>query len=576
MVKAGRRKQRCATIVLATGIDRLNAAGALFDQTAVDDEKAVACWRESARNVYEKIKVTSVKGYNPICDGISAHAFAALLKLDTLPNSGAFTFACEMLSQSEIAPERIDDVLVRASGIDGLIDWLCVRGAALLADDPDARVPDAPVPDDELFDMPSWAVAESMRAFACVLPLSEALANTLALHPKWDLFETTVVELVARNFNRDVNSSVRLFLQNQMLQHSISKALLKTALKRSGLGARLLSTVVNILDALGHALATGDMTLEEEANAAIAQISAMFMNSLVSQEKLSGMWARALCEAQAHRALLNIVHFDKHNSLSVVAMRVLMDVVSTLASECPESFNAFLSGGHLPGPTAALKKMLRYLPVDARLASVPAVAVDATETAAKDKLEDAVLVASEEAALADFQLLVCVGEHYPDAEVRHFAFKGVARMHQHIASGDLAKAFERFIVPEKCHAPRIIEGDEEGTVKGVLQFTEMGAEHVKSVCKERGWKGKYKFSDGGRYNFSTESEKLGAEVYLRGGQDRPGRLCATCHMEETKNETRFKACSGCNAVWYCSSQCQEANWKLHKKTCPRHDKQGRK
>ena len=59
--------------------------------------------------------------------------------------------------------------------------------------------------------------------------------------------------------------------------------------------------------------------------------------------------------------LLNIVHFDNRNSFNVVAMRALMDAVSTMANECPDGFNAFLDGGDLPVAMSTLKRMRRHM-----------------------------------------------------------------------------------------------------------------------------------------------------------------------------------------------------------------------
>lgn len=42
--------------------------------------------------------------------------------------------------------------------------------------------------------------------------------------------------------------------------------------------------------------------------------------------------------------------------------------------------------------------------------------------------------------------------------------------------------------------------------------------------------------------------------------------CATCHVVETK-EIRFKSCSRCKTVKYCSKECQTSHWREHKGEC---------
>ena len=40
------------------------------------------------------------------------------------------------------------------------------------------------------------------------------------------------------------------------------------------------------------------------------------------------------------------------------------------------------------------------------------------------------------------------------------------------------------------------------------------------------------------------------------------KCCNTCHISG-----KFKKCSGCEKVYYCSKECQRQDWKEHKKTC---------
>ena len=47
---------------------------------------------------------------------------------------------------------------------------------------------------------------------------------------------------------------------------------------------------------------------------------------------------------------------------------------------------------------------------------------------------------------------------------------------------------------------------------------------------------------------------------------RAATSCARCG-ERPKRGVALKRCSGCKQAWYCSSQCQQAAWKQHKKVC---------
>ncbi|KAF9034453.1 hypothetical protein BDZ89DRAFT_1091021 [Hymenopellis radicata] len=46
---------------------------------------------------------------------------------------------------------------------------------------------------------------------------------------------------------------------------------------------------------------------------------------------------------------------------------------------------------------------------------------------------------------------------------------------------------------------------------------------------------------------------------------RPGLLEAVFELDD--DAPRMQQCSGCKQVFYCNSQCQKADWKIHKKEC---------
>jgi hypothetical protein len=43
--------------------------------------------------------------------------------------------------------------------------------------------------------------------------------------------------------------------------------------------------------------------------------------------------------------------------------------------------------------------------------------------------------------------------------------------------------------------------------------------------------------------------------------------CACCQKKKGTADVKLLACSRCLKTYYCSSQCQKQDWKLHKKTC---------
>lgn len=48
---------------------------------------------------------------------------------------------------------------------------------------------------------------------------------------------------------------------------------------------------------------------------------------------------------------------------------------------------------------------------------------------------------------------------------------------------------------------------------------------------------------------------------------RPHRRCAACGATEGSQGHRVRKCSACRQVYYCSTECQHADWPAHKKLC---------
>ena len=44
------------------------------------------------------------------------------------------------------------------------------------------------------------------------------------------------------------------------------------------------------------------------------------------------------------------------------------------------------------------------------------------------------------------------------------------------------------------------------------------------------------------------------------------RVCAVCGKQHSKQH-KLRVCSGCQSVRYCSTECQQAHWRQHRKDC---------
>jgi len=44
-------------------------------------------------------------------------------------------------------------------------------------------------------------------------------------------------------------------------------------------------------------------------------------------------------------------------------------------------------------------------------------------------------------------------------------------------------------------------------------------------------------------------------------------MCVWCRLGKTSRDERFYACAGCRDIYYCSRECQRADWPIHKSVC---------
>lgn len=61
---------------------------------------------------------------------------------------------------------------------------------------------------------------------------------------------------------------------------------------------------------------------------------------------------------------------------------------------------------------------------------------------------------------------------------------------------------------------------------------------------------------------ATSQRAVGAVVALS-----PSTACDGCRLSEVEKDLRFRRCSACLAVWYCSQECQRKVWPTHKLIC---------
>ena len=73
----------------------------------------------------------------------------------------------------------------------------------------------------------------------------------------------------------------------------------------------------------------------------------------------------------------------------------------------------------------------------------------------------------------------------------------------------------------------------------------------------------------GQYGLPPEGEPGFQAQRDHGAGNEPSNLaCATCGKAGGDATAPLKLCARCHAVWYCSSECQRADWKAgHKRVC---------
>ena len=63
-------------------------------------------------------------------------------------------------------------------------------------------------------------------------------------------------------------------------------------------------------------------------------------------------------------------------------------------------------------------------------------------------------------------------------------------------------------------------------------------------------------------------EELEAEIRLEEILFKKYKICEKCGKNKFSHpEIKFKKCSGCISVNYCSKECQKEHWKRHKEDC---------
>ena len=60
-----------------------------------------------------------------------------------------------------------------------------------------------------------------------------------------------------------------------------------------------------------------------------------------------------------------------------------------------------------------------------------------------------------------------------------------------------------------------------------------------------------------------EGEKLRKEL----DAEKRVRTCHKCNKEKIGEKDKMKKCGKCKGVYYCTADCQQADWKEHKKCC---------
>jgi hypothetical protein len=56
-------------------------------------------------------------------------------------------------------------------------------------------------------------------------------------------------------------------------------------------------------------------------------------------------------------------------------------------------------------------------------------------------------------------------------------------------------------------------------------------------------------------------------IAIERGLVSPEKLCASCHVERESSITPLRRCLRCLSTYYCGTECQKADWRVHKKVC---------
>jgi hypothetical protein len=326
---------------LAQAGSAYEALGGCNDETTLMRLKMAACVAHAHIGISEQ--------YAGV---LGAHSLRALLQQPSCADDSAvlFTMACGCLLR-ESSPLKLSNVLVNLGGLDPCIGWFMARVGAVISGQPYTGTEGAA--------NPTWIVAQALHVRSRALSYSEICSKAFAAHGEWEGLELHVLQLVEESTvegtavfeNRDLGDSSRLFLQNQPLQTSMNKKLLKSVSREQSVGVRLLQVVMRSIDAMATRLQLDKLGAHESGQ--LMQLAAMLCNCMnhggTEREILStapapagtpaAAWAGAFCDSGVHTALFQMLSTDVHLDLGTQAWHVSLHAIMLMAQHSASTFS---------------------------------------------------------------------------------------------------------------------------------------------------------------------------------------------------------------------------------------------
>ena len=307
------------------------------------DDASRAPARRAADGLAEAIVTRSADEIGEACRALGARFVGDVFcgpPYETRREAGAQVLECRQVIASEwlcreTASSQLEPALLDGRGLDGLVRWAMAGGSLARIGAPSTPAPGV---------LRTRPLAFAARALSVAVIVSPPVALAFAKHASFREFQGLVCAALEDPSEQagDVVDGVGLLMQNQVGPDSISKRLLK-----DGIVPRVAALVAATFDGLTRALLSGRGP-EEKAAALAAKLAAMVCNAVGSTPRLgtyAARWVRALCDAQAYRAIVDALQADIGGRLDPVLARVAWHALEMMVSSESKSGTGWLTGG---------------------------------------------------------------------------------------------------------------------------------------------------------------------------------------------------------------------------------------